>query len=215
MSDLFGWEPHAPSSGGGGVTSVTGVPPIASSGGTTPAISLTGVVPVANGGTGAATGAQNLVFATPNGSSGAPSFRALVAADLPPIGGAVEVYEGIIAGGVFGAGTVMIPPGMAVGVEPLSGSTDYSTFIAGEDMTLVRLEVFTVLTAGGASGAIEVRRYSAGWATIASVSITSAGTVIDSGALSVAIAKGDNIGLRGAGIAAYSYLWGRMKFTLP
>ncbi len=42
------------------------------------------IVPIANGGTGAATTSQNFVFAGPaSGGSGAPSFRALVAADIP------------------------------------------------------------------------------------------------------------------------------------
>jgi hypothetical protein len=84
MPDTQSWEPHAPASAGG-VTSVTASSPLASTGGTTPAISLSGVVPVANGGTGVATAAQNRVLATPDGSSGAPSFRALVAADLPTV----------------------------------------------------------------------------------------------------------------------------------
>lgn len=84
MPDTSSWEPHAPASAGG-VTSVGGTAPIASSGGATPTISLTGVVPVANGGTGVATAAQNRVLATPDGSTGAPSFRALVAADLPTV----------------------------------------------------------------------------------------------------------------------------------
>ena len=40
---------------------------------------------IANGGTGASTATANRVFAAPNGSNGAPSFRALVAADLPTV----------------------------------------------------------------------------------------------------------------------------------
>lgn len=84
MPDAQSWEPHAPASAGG-VTSVTASSPLASTGGTTPEISLSGVVPVANGGTGVATAAQNRVLATPDGSTGAPSFRALVAADLPTV----------------------------------------------------------------------------------------------------------------------------------
>ena len=84
MPDPVSWEPHAPASGGG-VTSVSAASPLASSGGTTPSISLTGVIPVANGGTGVATAAQNRVLATPDGSTGAPSFRVLVAADLPTV----------------------------------------------------------------------------------------------------------------------------------
>ncbi|MEN9866515.1 MAG: hypothetical protein RL748_2105 [Pseudomonadota bacterium] len=44
---------------------------------------VTGVLGTANGGTGVSSAAQNLVFAAPISGSGAPSFRALVAADLP------------------------------------------------------------------------------------------------------------------------------------
>jgi hypothetical protein len=46
---------------------------------------ITGTLPVANGGTGVTTTAANLVFAGPTSgsSAAAPSFRALVAADLP------------------------------------------------------------------------------------------------------------------------------------
>jgi hypothetical protein len=49
----------------------------------TTAGNVSGIVAVANGGTGVSTTAANLVFASPNGASGAPTFRALVAADLP------------------------------------------------------------------------------------------------------------------------------------
>lgn len=46
---------------------------------------ITGTLPVANGGTGVTTAAANLVFAGPTSgaTAAAPSFRALVAADLP------------------------------------------------------------------------------------------------------------------------------------
>jgi hypothetical protein len=46
---------------------------------------ITGTLPVANGGTGVTTASANLVFAGPTSgsSAAAPSFRALVAADLP------------------------------------------------------------------------------------------------------------------------------------
>lgn len=64
-----------------GVSSVTGTSPVASSGGATPAISLE-----ANYGDTLnpyASKTANRVLAAPNGSAGVPSFRALVAADLP------------------------------------------------------------------------------------------------------------------------------------
>jgi hypothetical protein len=66
---------------GGTVTSVTGTSPVVSSGGTTPAISLA----IAYGDTlnPYASKTANYVLAAPNGSVGVPTFRALVAADVP------------------------------------------------------------------------------------------------------------------------------------
>jgi len=67
----------------GTVTSVTGTSPVASSGGATPAISL-----ASNYGDTQnpyASKTANYVLAAPNGSSGAPTFRAIVAADIPTL----------------------------------------------------------------------------------------------------------------------------------
>ena len=67
----------------GTVTSVTGTSPVASSGGTTPAISL-----AANYGDTQnpyASKTANYVLAAPDGSAGAPTFRAIVAADIPTL----------------------------------------------------------------------------------------------------------------------------------
>jgi hypothetical protein len=66
-----------------GVTSVTGTSPVASSGGATPAISLaSGYGDTQNP---YASKTANFVLAAPNGSSGAPTFRAVVAADIPTL----------------------------------------------------------------------------------------------------------------------------------
>jgi hypothetical protein len=67
----------------GTVTSVTGTSPVASSGGATPAISL-----AANYGDTQnpyASKTANYVLAAPNGSAGVPTFRAIVAADIPTL----------------------------------------------------------------------------------------------------------------------------------
>lgn len=69
--------------GTGSVTTVTGTAPIASSGGASPAISL-------NAGYGDtqnpyASKTQNYFLASPNGASGVPTFRAIVAADIPTL----------------------------------------------------------------------------------------------------------------------------------
>jgi hypothetical protein len=65
------------------VTSVTGTSPVASSGGTTPAISLSsGYGDTQNP---YASKTANYVLASPNGSAGVPTFRAIVAADIPTL----------------------------------------------------------------------------------------------------------------------------------
>jgi hypothetical protein len=69
--------------GSGTVTSVTGTSPVVSSGGATPAISLTsGYGDTLNP---YASKTANFVLAAPNGSAGVPTFRAIVAADIPTL----------------------------------------------------------------------------------------------------------------------------------
>ena len=66
-----------------GVTSVTGTSPVESSGGATPAISLaSGYGDTQNP---FASKTANFVLAAPSGAAGAPTFRAIVAADIPTL----------------------------------------------------------------------------------------------------------------------------------
>jgi hypothetical protein len=66
-----------------GVTSVTGTSPVASSGGATPAISLaSGYGDTQNP---YASKTANNFLAAPNGTAGVPTFRAIVAADIPTL----------------------------------------------------------------------------------------------------------------------------------
>jgi len=67
----------------GTVTSVTGTSPVASSGGTTPAISL--AASYGDTQNPYASKTANFVLAAPNGSAGVPTFRAVVAADIPTL----------------------------------------------------------------------------------------------------------------------------------
>jgi hypothetical protein len=71
------------SSGSAAVTSVTGTSPVVSSGGATPDISLaSGYGDTQNP---YASKTANYFLAAPNGSTGAPTFRAIVAADIPTL----------------------------------------------------------------------------------------------------------------------------------
>lgn len=68
---------------GGTVTAVTGTSPVVSSGGTTPAISL--AASYGDTQNPYASKTANFVLAAPNGSVGVPTFRAVVAADIPTL----------------------------------------------------------------------------------------------------------------------------------
>jgi hypothetical protein len=98
------WE-NAPISTAGAVTSVTGTSPVVSSGGSTPAISLASGYGDTQNPYAAKT--ANYVLAAPNGSSGAPTFRALVAADIPalPYGTGTVTSVSVVSANGF-AGTV-------------------------------------------------------------------------------------------------------------
>jgi hypothetical protein len=67
----------------GTVTSVTGTSPVASSGGATPVISLEASYGDTQNPYASKT--ANFVLAAPNGSAGVPTFRAVVAADIPTL----------------------------------------------------------------------------------------------------------------------------------
>jgi len=71
------------SKGSGTVTSVTGTSPVASSGGATPAISLASSYGDTQNPYASKT--ANYFLAAPNGSAGAPTFRAIVANDIPTL----------------------------------------------------------------------------------------------------------------------------------
>jgi hypothetical protein len=102
---------------GGTVTSVTGTAPVASSGGTTPAISLASGYGDTQNPYAAKT--ANYVLAAPNGSSGVPTFRALVAADIPAL--------------PYGTGTVTSVSALTLGTT----GTDLSSTVANGTTTPV------------------------------------------------------------------------------
>ena len=76
-----------------GVTSITGTSPIASSGGATPAISL--AASYGDTQNPYASKTANYFLGAPNGSAGAPTFRALVVADVTGLGTMATQNTGI------------------------------------------------------------------------------------------------------------------------
>lgn len=92
----------------GTVTSVTGTSPVTSTGGTTPAIGLaSGYGDTQNP---YASKTANYVLAAPNGASGVPTFRAIVAADIPTLNqnttGTAANVTGVVAIANGGTGQI-------------------------------------------------------------------------------------------------------------
>ena len=115
----------------GTVTSVTGTSPVVSSGGATPAISLA----TAYGDTQNpyASKTANYFLAAPNGSAGVPTFRAVVAADIPTLnqnttgssgsctGNSATVTNGFYTTSSFNLGTTSIAVNRASASQSLTG----------------------------------------------------------------------------------------------
>ena len=129
------WE-NAPISTAGAVTSVTGTSPVVSSGGTTPAISLASGYGDTQNPYAAKT--ANYVLAAPNGSSGVPTFRALVAADIPalPYGTGTVTSVSVVSANGF-AGTVAT----ATTTPAITMSTSISGLLYGNGTALAATTV--------------------------------------------------------------------------
>lgn len=151
--------------GSGTVTSVTGTAPIVSSGGATPAISLaTSYGDTQNP---YASKTANFVLAAPNGASGVPTFRAVVAADIPTLNQNTSGNASNVTG------TVAV----------LNGGTGQTTYTDGQLLignTTGNTLTKTTLTAGGgisvtnASGAITIANTGGTLSSGAGATITTA-----------------------------------------
>jgi hypothetical protein len=114
---------------GGTVTSVTGTSPVASSGGATPAISLaSGYGDTQNP---YASKTANNFLAAPNGSAGVPTFRAIVAADIPTLNqnttGTASNVTGTVAIANGGTGQTTRQAAM----DALAGSVTSGQYLRG------------------------------------------------------------------------------------
>lgn len=122
------------------VTSVTGTSPVASSGGTTPAISLaTGYGDTQNP---YASKTANYFLAAPNGSAGAPTFRAMVAADVPALSyvSSVSATAPITSSGgltpTIGVTSAALTKTDDTNITMTLGGTPASALLAATSMTL-------------------------------------------------------------------------------
>jgi hypothetical protein len=113
-----------------GVLGVTATSPVASSGGTAPVISLSaGYGDTLNP---YASKTANFVLAAPNGTTGVPTFRAVVAADIPTLNqnttGTADNVTGTVAIANGGTGATSAAAALtALGAYPLSNPSGYTS----------------------------------------------------------------------------------------
>lgn len=148
------WTSLAYFTGSGAVSSVTGTAPVASSGGATPAISLSaGYGDTLNP---YASKTANFVLAAPNGTAGVPTFRAVVAADIPTLNqnttGTAANVTGIVA--VVNGGSGTATPAIVAGTNvTVSGTwpnqTINATASGSGTVTSVAATVPTFLSVAG------------------------------------------------------------------
>lgn len=143
------------SAGSGTVTSVTGTAPVVSSGGTTPAISLaSGYGDTQNP---YASKTANFVLAAPNGLAGVPTFRALVAADIPalsyaPTAGSTSITTlGTVTAGTWN-GTIISPTYGGTGVNNGSRTLTIGGTNSGTLTYTTAATTLTVANTGSVSG---------------------------------------------------------------
>lgn len=119
----------------GKVTSVSGTAPVASSGGTTPVISLDSGYGDTQNPYGSKT--ANFVLAAPNGSAGVPTFRAVVAADIPTLNqnttGTASNVTGTVAIANGGTGATSAQSGM----NALAGAVTSGSYLRGNGTNVV------------------------------------------------------------------------------
>ena len=125
----------AASSGTAPVTSVTGTSPVASSGGATPAISLA----TAYGDTlnPYASKTANFVLAAPSGSAGVPTFRAVVATDIPTLNqnttGTASNVTGTVAIANGGSGQITAQ----LAINAFAGAVTSGSYLRGNGTNVV------------------------------------------------------------------------------
>ena len=149
-------NPNGYTSNTGTVTGVTGTSPVASSGGTAPAISLGSGYGDTQNPYGSKT--ANSFLAAPNGTAAAPTFRAIVAADIPTLNqnttGTASNVSGTVAIANGGTGATTRQAAM----DALAGATTSGQYLRGDgsDVVMAALQAAdltgTVAVANGGTG---------------------------------------------------------------
>lgn len=115
----------AASSGAASVTSVTGTSPVASSDGATPNISL--AASYGDTQNPYASKTANFVLAAPNGAAGVPTFRAVVAADIPTLNQNTTGSSGSCTGNAATATTATNATNATTATNQSGGSVNATT----------------------------------------------------------------------------------------
>jgi len=197
------------------VTSVTGTSPVSSSGGTTPAISLaSGYGDTQNP---YASKTANYFLAAPNGSAGAPTFRAVVAADIPTLNqnttGTASNVTGTVAVANGGTGATSASAALTnLGAYAASNPSNYTsnTLTAGTGISVsastgastitntgvTSIVAGTGISVSGSTGSVTISSTASGATITGTTSNTTyyvVGTSSTSGTLSTASISNTNV----------------------
>lgn len=171
----------AASSGTAPVTSVTGTAPVVSSGGATPAISL--AASYGDTQNPYASKTANFVLAAPNGAAGVPTFRAVVAADIPTLNqnttGTASNVTGTVAIANGGTGQGTYTNGQLLIGNTTGGTLEKATLTAGTGITVTN-GAGAITIASTATGTVTSV---GGTGTVAGITLT--GTVTTTGNLTL------------------------------
>jgi hypothetical protein len=183
--------------GSTGVSSVTGTSPVVSSGGATPAISL--AASYGDTQNPYASKTANYVLAAPNGSAGVPTFRAIVAADIPTLNqnttGTASNVTGTVAIANGGSGQTTAQLGM----NAFAGAVTSGSYLRGNGTNVVMstiqaadvptLNQNTTGTAANVTGTVAIANGGTGQTT-ASAALTALGGINTGKAIAMAFVFG-------------------------
>lgn len=134
-------------------------------------------ITVAQGGTGVTTATKNYVFAAPSGSNGAPSFRELVAADIPNLS-ASKITSGSLAAARGGTGVSLASPNtvFAGPTGSVNAAPSFRDLVAADipNLNASKITAGTLSIARGGSGQTEVTSVE----TISSIATAGSGCTI-------------------------------------